>query len=579
MGYFPSEFDYVQGSFRVGAGLFAWLGHDPLPVEETYRRWTMLVKPVDLKKIKALRRHPKGQAVSPIPYRIHNAAGEWRWMQMRPVVREWTGEGYPARIDAVHTDVHEIMAEVQHYRASEQMFRSTFEQSPMGASILSEQCRLLRVNLQVCKLSGYSEQELLEMTCRDLTHPDDVPKEDKLREDLFSRKNPGFSYQIEKRMMRKDGHPVWVNSTVTLVECGEGESPLLLVLTRDISDRKLTADILRESEERYRSIFLAASNPIFIIAADTGLIVDANPAACFMYGYSYQELTRMRHVELCPHSEHCPGIDSCTTLYQRRTHRHKDGSPLVVELSVGHYTVEGRPFCIMAVTDLTAQTQLEREVVTFSETEQKRLGHEIHDTVCQELVAVLYSIESLRDSLASEQNPLVSRAQSAYETTSRAIDIARQLAHGLSPLENEPTALFKSLENIKKRCSLVFGLECELELDPSIAVNDRLALTQLYRIAQEAVINAVKHGHPDSIIISLRLDADMLILSVRNNGVSFDPETGHQGAGIGLRIMRYRAHLIGAEFFIAPLLQGGTEVRCLLRLSPDQLSPAVLEAS
>jgi PAS domain S-box-containing protein len=175
-------------------------------------------------------------------------------------------------------------------RESEERFRSVFETSPLGLALIDQDQKLVQVNPSLCRLSGYSAEELMGLKPIDSTYPDDLPKSQEMAERLFKGEIP--HYQLEKRYIKKNGEIMWTTLTATILRDREGRPLMGLGMIEDITERKLAQEALRQSEEQFRAVFEQGPLGVTLIGKDYRL-VKVNQAFCRMMEYSEAELTRM----------------------------------------------------------------------------------------------------------------------------------------------------------------------------------------------------------------------------------------------------------------------------------------------
>lgn len=207
--------------------------------------------------------------------------------------------------------------------------------------------------------------------------------------------------------------------------------------------------------------------------------------------------------------------------------------------------------------------RLQQEILHISEQEQQRIGRDLHDDLGQQLAGLSIMATMLSRSLASRAAPEVSEAARISELLKKAVSMTRSLARGLHPVVAEPDGLVSALHDLAARMTSLFHIDCQFEAVGPVQMNDNAAATHLYRIAQEAVSNGVKHGRAKHVRLGLCSDAETLTLTVRDDGGgigTLDP----QRQGMGLRIMHYRAGMIGATLAIEGRRSGGTRVTCTL---------------
>jgi len=198
---------------------------------------------------------------------------------------------------------------------------------------------------------------------------------------------------------------------------------------------------------------------------------------------------------------------------------------------------------------MAERQRLEREIIQVSEREQQRFGQELHDGLGQHLTAAAIQAELLaRDLGDAGAQDAHGAAQRIEAMLSDAVSQARRLARGLFPVEIELNGLMAALQDLADHTQRVLRRRCVLHCPDSVALSDHLAAIHLYRIAQEAVTNALKHSHDAPIEITLRQDDRGLQMTVCSamDATGHPPPTG-EGSGMGLRIMRHRAQLIQAH--------------------------------
>jgi signal transduction histidine kinase len=209
--------------------------------------------------------------------------------------------------------------------------------------------------------------------------------------------------------------------------------------------------------------------------------------------------------------------------------------------------------------------QLEEELVAINNRQQQRIGQDLHDGLCQQLAGIEF-----RNSV------LVRRLEKEDDAKAEAIrigelirDVTRQaqlLAKGLSPVQLEADGLMSALEELTSNASKLFNVSCRFECRRPVPVPDNTVANHLYRIAQEAITNAVKHGHAKSIVVSLMSSPVQSTLKITDDGTGF-PAGANTSSGLGLRIMQYRAEIIGATLKVGPAKGKGkgTTVMCILK--------------
>ena len=242
--------------------------------------------------------------------------------------------------------------------------------------------------------------------------------------------------------------------------------------------------------------------------------------------------------------------------------RHRDGTIKHVLIDAngfweGERLVHSRWF----VRDITHRVELEREILSISERERKRLGHDLHDDLCQQLAGIEFLSQGLASDLAASANPAAAQATEIAQSVQHAMMQTREMARGLSPVTLEAEGLMEGLQELAARTAKVFRLGCHFHCLAPVLVADHAVAIHLYRIAQEAVGNAVKHGKARNIQITLTALGNNVRLGVSDDGIGI-PAQLPPSKGMGLRIMQYRTGVIGGSLVIQRHPNGGTSVVC-----------------
>jgi len=227
-----------------------------------------------------------------------------------------------------------------------------------------------------------------------------------------------------------------------------------------------------------------------------------------------------------------------------------------------------------AIADLTEHHQLERQVLEISEREQRRIGQDLHDDLCQFLAAIQYGASSLRTDLQRKGLPEADEARDLADYLKESIVRTRNLARRIFPVQLEQAGLISALHELSAASSRLFNIQCSFEYDLPLSINDNTAATHLYRIAQEALNNAIRHGNARNVVIRLGLNEEIVTLMVTDDGSGIPQPLPREREGMGLRIMEYRSHMIGGTLKLSPGPAKGTVVSCSFRaIRPSSLSP------
>jgi signal transduction histidine kinase len=231
--------------------------------------------------------------------------------------------------------------------------------------------------------------------------------------------------------------------------------------------------------------------------------------------------------------------------------------------------LRGTGTAVAVVRDVTDRETLEKEVVESSSRLQMRIGQDIHDGLGQHLTGITFLSRALEKKLASKNLVEAADAAEISKLVIEALSQTRSLARGLFPVEVESTRLGQSFRELAATAEQLFHISCSVECDSNLVVNNRNASTHLFRLAQEAINNAVKHGKAHRVSILLGSAGDRAVLRISDDGVGFPPE-GARRTGLGLRIMMYRAQKVGGTLEIQPGQHGGTVVSCTFNPNLDE---------
>jgi signal transduction histidine kinase len=228
--------------------------------------------------------------------------------------------------------------------------------------------------------------------------------------------------------------------------------------------------------------------------------------------------------------------------------------------------------------EIAERERLEKEILEISEREQRRIGHDLHDGLCQHLTATAMAAQVVAQRLGAQSRPESADAAELVRLIEDGIAMTRDIAHGIAPLEMESAGLVIALRTLAENVSRMFKVACRVDCDVPPPAVDAAAATHLYRIAQEAVNNALRHGKPSQIVLSLSGARARAALTIEDDGTGL-PEDWQSGRGLGTRIMAHRASLIGGALSIEPNPTGGTLVTCSFPLPQGEPCAEESEAS
>ncbi len=240
-----------------------------------------------------------------------------------------------------------------------------------------------------------------------------------------------------------------------------------------------------------------------------------------------------------------------------------------LELLVQERTADLEESNEQLLKEIKERRYLEKAILEIEERERRSIGSDLHDDVGQMLTGISFKCNSLESSLKD-------KSVAEYEDAARITFLIDQvknrlklMAKGLHSIEEGEDNLINALKDLASNTKDVYKISCDFRYDPSLRIYNKTAVIPLYRIAQEAVSNAVKHGKPEHIEIALSREDDNIKLIIRDNGTGIN-ENQQLNKGMGLKIMNYRADIIGGSLNIDSDKNRGIQITCIF---PDKPPP------
>lgn len=216
--------------------------------------------------------------------------------------------------------------------------------------------------------------------------------------------------------------------------------------------------------------------------------------------------------------------------------------------------------------EIIERKRIEKEILEITQIEQRRFSSQLHDGLCQELTGILMFVKGLSQKMERNNKLDVAELNKIAQLLNGAVSQARATARGLYPGELENVSLMHLLEELTSRTQTLSNIACQFHCHKPVYISDNDISTNLYKIAQEGVGNSVRHSQAQLIEVSLENTNGVIVLSVKDDGIGFKQNT-QKTDGIGLKIMKYRAHMMDALFQITPNTPHGVILTCTLRKS------------
>lgn len=373
----------------------------------------------------------------------------------------------------------------------------------------------------------------------------------------------------------KNGSWVWLDIKTRLLKNEQEESIGIVGSACNIAQQKKAESRLQESKALANAILETTVEGVITINA-RGLVLSFNEAAEEMFGYKEEELLG-RNIKVLMPEPHKENHDNYINNYLRTGEKkiigtgrevrgkRKDGTTFPMDLSVSEVNRGDQKIFAGLIKDLTEKRGLEREIIQISEEEKRRIGQDLHDGLGQMLTGIGLMSQNLAQKMEANGIPGSSELKEITEMIREADNYARTLSHSLTPVEVESGSLTVSLDQLCRRAQKLFDIECKFECKGDTNLDNQTAAIHLYRIVQEAISNAVKHGKANTIRVSLENRDDKIRLIVEDNGIGF-ANTAEKGSndGLGVHTMRYRAHMSGGDLQIGESSEGNTQIECLI---------------
>jgi PAS domain S-box-containing protein len=495
-------------------------------------------------------------------------------------------------------------------RESEERFRAIFENAALGTSLVDRQGHVIKCNPAIQKMLGYTEQELRSMAFTTFTHPDDIDLDWELYRELVDGKRD--KYEIEKRYLTKDGRVMWGQLTVSRVMNNKDGAlaDYTVGMVEDITERKRAEELLRESEERFRTIFENAGLGTALVDR-LGHPIKCNPALQKMLGFTEQELRSMAFTEFT----HPDDIDLDWRLYSdlvdgkrdkyeiEKRYLTKDGRVMWGQLTVSRVkSKDGAPaeYMVGMVEDITerkraegqlktAHDQLTKELaertlaeaeiarlsvslINAQEEERTRIARELHDNLSQQIAGLGIALSNIKRQIPEDRREAREQAERAYDRVLAIGEGVRYLSHQLHPAILEHSGLVAALESYCTEFESLTKVNATIQAEGTFDDLSANATLGIFRIAQEALQNVWKHSGVREAGICLARAREHMRLQISDRGIGFDPTQPSKEAGLGLVSMRERAKLLGGTLTVESSARRGTTIIVDIPVSPAPLA-------
>lgn len=449
---------------------------------------------------------------------------------------------------------------------SEERLRAILDTAVEGIITIDQHGLIESMNPAAVRIFGYNQAEIVGENVNVL-----MPSPYREQHDSYianylrtgRAKIIGVGREVSGR--RKDGTVFPMDLSVSEVNLSGRR--LFTGFVRDISERKEAEKALG-----HFAAMVESSDDAIIGKTLDGHISSWNKGAEKIFGYTREEMVG-KHISILIPADRADEEPMIIERIRRgeavehyeTVRRRKDGKLIEVSVTISPiHNTDGKIVGASKVArDITERKRLQKEILEISDREQRRIGQDLHDGLCQQLAGIELMSQVLEQNLAAKSKEGAERVGQIAAHIREAINHTRSLARGLSPVTLESEGLMAALHELAENTTKIFNVRCSFVCDPPVPFNDQVAASQLFRIAQEAVSNAIRHGKAKEIVIQLKERHDKIVVTISDNGTGF-PKTIPPRKGMGLRIMQSRAGMIGGTLVLDNIPSGGARVSCAL---------------
>jgi PAS domain S-box-containing protein len=433
---------------------------------------------------------------------------------------------------------------------------------PQFAFVLDRTLRVVIANRNVGKRSPQELEGLLVTEC----FPENLHEAtlSALHRVLATGQIDGFSAEIEGF----SGESRHFDIRVTPVR--EADAVVALILIASETTEQIRAERAIATQARMIESMLEG----VAVINDEGVIEITNPAFDALFGHGRGELIGREMATLAGWPFERPERWRLTSGDQNGSLRvefdgcRADGSHFAAQGVLSRFEVAGQKHSLVVLQDVSERKQLERAILEAVNREQYRIGNDLHDGLGQELTGIALMLRGVAGRLTAEYPPILPEIEGITRLVSNAIESTRALARGLSPVNLERGGLKDALEGLAMHAAELYGVQivCTQRATSAHPLNPELA-NHLYRIAQEAVRNAVRHGQARTIRLHLHRARAKVRLTVTDDGVGL-PDDAMDAQGMGLKIMSYRARMLGGDVRFERAEPQGVRIVCECPIEP-----------
>jgi PAS domain S-box-containing protein len=493
-------------------------------------------------------------------FKAHTATGQTKWLHASavPVRDPQTGEIIGALGSAYDITENKLAEMALH--ESRTTLLTVAESSADVLALFDRERKCVFLNRPI---HGLTPDPWLSRPVEDFAPPEDRARVHEIFERVI---NTGVAHDFEQVFTDASHRLRCLEMRVRAVQSGERMLGAVVNIT-EVTEQRAQRDTLRTQAR----ILETMREGVVLVDAANMVIRLTNPTFDRLFGY--------RTGELIGHSVEplisLPGTQRKRFERGLRDHNRmgaapiefecirQDGTRFIASCVLSPLSMGGTDHWLAVINDVTERKRLERGIIEIANREQQRIGSDLHDGLGQELTGIALMLRRVAAQLTKEKSSARLDVEDVIGLVNHAIENTRSLARGLSPVSAQSGGLSAALGALATRASDRYGVRVEFrdKLTVPLELNEAYA-THLYRIAQEALTNVVRHSLASEVAICLEAVGDELQLRVDDNGRGFTHQPPGGAAGLGLKMMRYRAQMLGGDLVLETSANGGASVRC-----------------
>lgn len=464
---------------------------------------------------------------------------------------------------------------------SEILFSQLWEISVDGMRLTDDEGKIVKINNAYSKIVSLGTEKLLHKPFSVVYHPSE--QEEVLETYRRDVRNNEVETHFERENTLWNNTKHWFEFSNTFINLS-GEGKYTLSIIKDITERKKAELELKDSEEKYRTLFNNANDAVFVTVLTEGKtygdFIEVNEIACKRLGYAKEEF-----LKLSPSAIISPGsieefnkhneklLNNSHVIFEL-IHRAKDNRQIFVELSSHLFNYKGKPTVLSVARDITERKQAERKLNKTSsrlrnlashlqsvrEEERTTIAREIHDELGQVLTVLKIQITLLSKKLRDDQEELKRKLDYASGIIDSTVEKVQRITAKLRPNILDELGLIPAIEWQAQEFQTLTGIQCSLSLPDDEIKPDEEKSTAIFRIFQEALTNVLRHSSAGKVAVTLLQKNGGMFLKIKDNGLGINAEQINDSKSLGIIGMKERALILGGEVMIEGIPGKGTEV-------------------